>query len=66
MAGCFGNSPFDKAMEHQLDRYLDSLEGGEEIEVSKCCECSFDTDGDNKLCMDCGEPCTTITIIKEE
>lgn len=28
MAGCFGNSPFDRAMEQQLNQYLDSCEEG--------------------------------------
>ena len=26
MAGCFGNHPFDRAMEAELNRYLDSTE----------------------------------------
>jgi len=26
MAGCFGNNPYDRYMEAQLNRYLDSLE----------------------------------------
>ena len=28
MGGCFGNSPFDRSMENQLFRYLDSEDDG--------------------------------------
>ena len=30
MAGCYGNDPEDKARERELNRYLDSLEEGQE------------------------------------
>ena len=66
MAGCFGNHPFDRAMERQLDRYLDSLDNPVEIEVSKCCECEFKEVGVNKFCYSCGEQCITKTIYKED
>lgn len=29
MAGCFGNHPYDRDMERQLDRYLKTLEDNE-------------------------------------
>lgn len=66
MAGCFGNSPYDRSIERQLDRYLDSLEDGIEVEVSECCESTFDTKNTQTICLSCGEQCTTITILKED
>lgn len=45
MAGCYGNSPEDRARERQLDAYLDSQE------IPTCSSCGELIDEDND-CMD--------------
>ena len=52
MAGCFGNHPFDRAMEAELNRYLDSTEP---MECEVCGE-EMDWDGMRERweCPACG------------
>lgn len=56
MAGCFGNSVFDRCMEQQLFQYLDYLD---DMNCPKCNaefnEDDFDWDEDTFVCPECGE-----------
>jgi ribosomal protein L37AE/L43A len=56
MAGCFGNHPFDRAMEQQLDRHLDELDKLEE--EHECPYCGYlgtvgEFDDNNWVCPEC-------------
>lgn len=63
MAGCFGNSIFDRCMEQQLDRYLAELDDEDLV----CEECGYkaplekwDTlplDKDRVYCPECETSC---------
>ncbi len=56
MAGCFGNHPFDRAMEQQLNQYLDSMDD-EGCYCYSCEECIPDDDlvwyNDTPVCPHC-------------
>ena len=61
MSGCFGTSIYDRNMERELDKYLDSQEEG------YCDECGcmepyenweYDPDEDAIICPCCGEKIT--------
>lgn len=59
MAGCYGNHPFDRAMEYQLNQYLDNLD------VISCINCEYLSNNENEwvyieeedyvLCPKCGK-----------
>ena len=60
MAGIFGNHPFDRHRENELNRYLDSIDPlltycgncGEEYE---CSDENYNSDEDAYTCPNCGE-----------
>ena len=52
MAGCFGNHPYDRYLERQLDEWLDSQEEG------FCPNCEADLtelEEDDIYCPECGK-----------
>lgn len=60
MSGCFGNHPFDRIMEQQLFRHLDS----EDDDTCYCPDChykdfveafEYDEENNTVTCPKCGE-----------
>ena len=56
MAGCYGNDPYDRAMEQRLNRYLDDLD---KISCDSCDRVFYyddylNEDGKSVTCPECG------------
>lgn len=64
MAGCFGNHPYDRYLENEVDAWLESQEESDVDKITKmyyweceACEDSFTPDEakDNLKCPECGD-----------
>lgn len=67
MAGCFDNSPYDRYLEREVDRYLDEQEEYEEEYASWCAKCEeqfkeYELEEKQTKCEICGRELQEIVI----